>query len=196
MILALAACSGRAAAPEHTINNTEVAAPSTPVAQAPAPGPSIYDLPVALVTSRGEHVGLDVQRGKPVLVAMFYASCSIACPLLVSEVGQVLAELPDNVRAETQVLLVSFDPARDTPAKLAEVVRERHLDEHWSVAAASDADARALAAVLGVKYRRLANGDFAHGSTIVALDGEGREIARTDSLGNRDPLVRALIAYH
>jgi protein SCO1/2 len=197
VILALvAACSGRAAAPEHTINNTEVAAPATPVEQPPAPGPSIYDLPVALVTSRGDHVGLDVQRGKPVLVAMFYASCSIACPLLVSEVGQVLAELPDNVRADTQVLLVSFDPARDTPAKLADVVRERRLDEHWTVAAASDADARALAAVLGVKYRRLANGDFAHGSTIVALDGEGREIARTDSLGNRDPLVRALIAYH
>lgn len=92
------------------------------------------------------------------------------------------------------MLLVSFDPARDTPDKLAELVRARRHDEHWTVA--SDADARALAAVLGVKYRRLANGDFAHGSTIVALDGEGREIARTDSLGNREPVVRALIAYH
>jgi protein SCO1 len=50
--------------------------------------------------------------------------------------------------------------------------------------------------VLGVKYRKLANGDFAHGSTIVALDGEGREVARTDALGQRDPVVRGVIAYH
>jgi len=202
-LLALAACS-RSAAPdrstEHIANSK--AATSTPAAvsaEKPAPpreplGPSIYDLPVTLATASGERVGLDTARGKPVLVSMFYASCAVACPLILSEVAQVLAELPPDVRAETRVLLVSFDPERDTPAKLRELAVERKLGAQWTVAVANDADTRALAAVLGVKYRKLASGEFAHGSTILALDREGRPIARTDSLGQREGLLAALVA--
>jgi protein SCO1/2 len=126
---------------------------------------------------------------------MFYASCAVACPLLVSEVDQVLAELPESARRDVEVLLVSFDAARDTPAKLSALAQDRRLDDsRWTLAAASDGDARALAAMLGIKYRRLANGDFAHGSTIVALDGEGHPIARTDALGQRAALLAALTA--
>lgn len=194
LLLALAACNARvpSAGQPGPIANT---APATEqVAPQLERGPSIYDLPVQLVTAEGKPVGLDVARGKLVLVTMFYASCSVACPLLVSEVGQVLAELPPETRREVQVLLVSFDAARDTPEKLAELARERKLDAQWTLAAANDADARALAAVLSVKYRKLANGEFAHGSTIVALDREGRPIARTDALGHRTPLLRALAA--
>lgn len=194
--LACAACSGRAPT-NHVVPANRDATPApahveTAAAPAAPLGPSIYDLPVHLTDSQGRAIGLDVARGAPVLVTMFYASCSIACPLLVSEVGQVLAELPEPARSHTRVLLVSFDAERDTPERLAELVRERKLDARWIVAAAPDADARALAAVLGFRYRKVANGDFAHGSTIVALDTEGRPIARTDALGQRAALVRAL----
>jgi protein SCO1/2 len=89
---------------------------------------------------------------------------------------------------------VSFDASRDTPAALANLVRERKLDDRYTVAAASDADARALAAVLGFKYRRMADGQYAHGSTILALDRAGQPIARVDQLGQRAILVRALAA--
>lgn len=200
-LLALVACSGKSTPAERIAPPSlpAVAPASEPVPELPAApptGPSIYDLPITLVDANAQPIGLDVARGKPVLVTMFYASCSIACPLLISEVAQVIAELPPEMQDDVEVLLVSFDPARDTPAKLAELARERKLGAGWTLAVANDADTRALAAVLGVKYRKLANGDFAHGSTIVALDREGREIARTDSLGQRDPLVRALIAYH
>jgi protein SCO1/2 len=194
--LACAACSGRAPTNHVVPANRDATPTPVPVETAAAPaaplGPSIYDLPVHLTDAQGHAIGLDVARGTPVLVTMFYASCSIACPLLVSEVGQVLAELPEPARSRARVLLVSFDAERDTPERLAELVRERKLDARWTVAAAPDADARALAAVLGFRYRKLANGDFAHGSTIVALDGEGRPIARTDALGQRQSLVRAL----
>src|SRR5689334_8070472 len=92
LLLALASCSARTLPAEPGVRTMPVdkAAPA-PVAHATvehAPlGPSIYDLPVQLVTATGAHVGLDVDRGQPVLVAMFYASCTVACPLLVSEVG-------------------------------------------------------------------------------------------------------------
>ena len=191
VLLACVACSAKTPPAEHAAT-TPVPVPELPAA---APGPSIYDLPISLVDANGRTIGLDFARGKPVLVTMFYASCTVACPLIVSEVSAVIAELPPDMQDEVEVLLVSFDPARDTPAKLAELARERKLGAGFTLAVGSDADTRALAAVLGVKYRKLANGDFAHGSTIVALDPDGREIARTEALGQRAPLVHALAAY-
>jgi len=185
--VALVACSSKPA--EH--------APAPPVtaprsmALAISTAPSIYELPMQLHDADAKSIGLDIDRGKPVLVSMFYSSCTTACPLLISELAHTLAEA---ARRDARVLLVSFDPARDTPERLREVARERHLDDRWTLAVASEADARALAAVLGVKYRRLENGDFAHGATMVVLDREGRPIARTDTLADRTGVVAALAA--
>ena len=195
----LAACSGRTA-PIERIPAPQPAQPGPALATteleaaspAAAPGPSIYDLPIQLRDADDRTVGLDVARGKPVLISMFYASCPVACPVLVAEIGQVIAALPPELQRDIRVVLVSFDPDRDTPAKLHELARERRLDERWTLAVASEPDARALAAVLGVKYRKLDNGEFFHGSTIVVLDSEGRPVARTDSLGQRATLIAAI----
>ena len=49
-------------------------------------------------------------------------------------------------------------------------------------------DLRSLAAVLGVKYRALADGEFNHTSVLVLLDADGRILARTETIGTRpDP---------
>lgn len=182
-LVALVACSGRA-----RVEHERPAQP--PQVRLEPQGPSIYDLGLQLRDANARTIGLDIHRGRRVIIAMFYASCDIACPLLLSEISQTLDELP--APSDARVLMVSFDPERDTPAKLAELARQRHLDDRWTLAAASDADARALAAVLGVKYRKIEGGGYAHGSTIVVLDGDGQPIARTDSLGNRMPLIAAL----
>jgi len=166
---------------------TPVPAPESP--QPAADAPSIYDLEVRLRDATGRDVGLDVQRGHPTLVAMFYSSCPAACPVLIEEVKRVLAEAH---RTDAHVLLVSFDSANDTPERLAELARVRHLDERWTLAAASDFDARAIAAVLGVKYTKLASGAFAHTSVIVGLDTDGHPRARADRAGEHAALVRWL----
>ncbi|HEY5937255.1 MAG TPA: SCO family protein [Kofleriaceae bacterium] len=186
----LVACSGgvptdRPAAPEPV---------PVPVEEnvASEPEPSIYDLPIELRDANGHVIGLDVARGKPVLVTMFYASCPVACPVLLQEVKQVVAELPAELEDDVGIVMVSFDPDRDTPAKLRELVAARGLDDRYTVAAASVSDARALAATLGVTYRKLDNGEFFHGATIVALDREGHPVARTDQLGQRGVLAASL----
>ena len=150
--------------------------------------PSVYDLPVSLRDANDHAIGLDISRGHPVLIAMFYASCPVACPVLIDELKRLVAEAP----AGTRVLLVSFDAARDTPARLHQLADERRLDSRFTLAAAPEGDARALAAVLGFKYRKLANGEFFHGATIVALDREGRPVARTESFDQRATLLAAL----
>lgn len=192
-LLAIAAavgCRGRSPA-ERPVPREPIANVATAVERAaPAvePAASIYDLPIELRDASGDAIGLDVGRGHPVLIAMFYASCPVACPVLTEELKQILAEAPPDVR----VMLVSFDPARDTPEKLRALIAERALDARWTVAAAAEPDARALAAVLGVKYRRLDSGEFFHSATIVALDADGRPFARVDTLGQRATIVAAL----
>ena len=170
LALALVACGGR---------HADVPAPA-PVAQ--VTGPSLYDLPIQLRDGQ-----LDAQRGHRMLVAMFYGTCPAACPAMIDDLTRVLADAPD-----THVLLVSFDAARDTPERLAELVRAHRLDARWTLAAADDANARMLAAAIGLKYRHLPDGGFTHSTAIVALDGEGRVIGRTDRLGDHDALVGAL----
>jgi protein SCO1/2 len=192
LLLAIAGC--RDERRDQPVRATPPVAPAIELEPARPLGPSIYDLDVTLTTSTGATASLDISRGHPVIISMFYGSCTVACPLLLSEVKQTVDELPPAVRQDVRVLLVSFDASRDTPAALANLVRERKLDDRYTVAAASDDDARALAAVLGFKYRRMADGNYAHGSTILALDREGRPIARVDQLGQRDILSRAIAA--
>lgn len=164
---------------------------------APAPahagtGPSLYELAIPLASASGARIALDVDRGHPTLISMFYGSCTAACPLLIRTIGTTLDQLSPAVRGDVRVVLVSFDAARDTPERLRELVQMHHLDERWTLAAASDADARTLAAVLGVRYRAVAGGQFFHTSAIVALDRDGRAMARMDGLGDTSALVEAL----
>jgi protein SCO1 len=177
----------------------EAAAPRRPIAAAPAVSTaplsdaSIYDLDLELVDQGGRAIGLDAGRGGPVLIAMFYASCPAACPRLIDAVGEVVDAMPAARRAATRVLLVSFDAAHDTPERLAALAAAHRLDPtRWTLAAATPDDARLLAAVLGIKYRPLADGQFFHTSVITALDADGRPIARLDGLGDVAPLVAAL----
>ena len=174
----VAACGG------HPVDPVPVA----PVAAPVATGPSVYDLPLALTAADGTAIALDVDRGHTTLISMFYGTCPAACPMLVEAIGRALDQAPPDVR----VLLVSFDPVRDTPAALRDIARRRHLDGRWTLAAAADLDARTLAAVLGIRYRATANGQFFHTSAIVALDADGRMLGRMDGLGDPAPLVAAL----
>ncbi len=177
LLAALAACSGHAT-----------------VHDAPKPakvgtGPSLYELALPLTSQSGSAIRLDVDRGHPTLVSMFYGSCTAACPALIDRISRTLDEAKAR---DARVLLVSFDPARDTPDKLAVLAREHHLDARWTLAAASPEDARTLAAVLGIKYRVLQDGEFFHTSVVVALDGSGATLARAEGLGDSPALVEAL----
>jgi len=163
--------------------------PAKPTARVQAP--SVYDLPVALRDDSGAVRPLEAFRGHPVLVTMFYGSCPVACPLLTSDLKRLERQIPEPMRSDVRILMVSFDSTRDTPAALAQIKQERGLDAtRWTLASADDDDARGLAGVLGVKYRKLDNGAFFHSSVIVLLDREGRPQARIEG-ADRD--VTALL---
>jgi protein SCO1/2 len=194
-------CAGLAIAARHAsspIQATLPASEASPPAPAPAPGQaagSFYDLDLRLTGTDGRGLEPERLRGHPVVAGMFFAACPSACPLLIRDLQQTIAGLPARERAAVRVLLISFDPARDTPAVLADVLRRHDLDaERWLLAAPADDDgARLAAAALGIRYRRTADGQFEHTRRVTLLDGAGQVRAQGEDLR---AIAAALPAAH
>jgi protein SCO1/2 len=153
-----------------------VSAPPPPRA-AVGTGDSIYalDLP-----------GLDAYRGHPVIISMFYGRCPSACPMLVSTIQWIEDRIPAKTRDDLRVLLVSFDAEHDTPAALDEMAARHEIDRaRWRLTSLPEDDARALANVLGIHYRRIGD-QFQHDVVVTLLDADGRIV--TSARGTHDAL--------
>ena len=158
--------------------------PAAIAREAPLPPDSVYQLQAQMVDQAGHAQAWRAQRGKPRLVSMFYTSCPYMCPLIVESGKAVERQLTPAERDRIGITLVSLDPARDTPKALQALAGKRQLDANrWSLLAPREDDVRAIAGVLGVRYRKLDNGEFNHSSELILLDADGRILARSDKVG-------------
>ncbi len=162
---------------------------------APATWPpkSVYRLDAALTDQDGHALhwqdGLAgaAAAGQPRIVSMFYTRCDMVCPMLFEAIRGIEGGLPADARARLQVGLVSLDPARDDVAALKATAAQRGGDPaRWRLYRAKEGDVRKIAAVLGVRYRRLSSGEFNHSTPIILLDGQGVELARTENIAKPD----------
>jgi protein SCO1 len=162
-----------------------------PAQAAPAPLPinSVYHLETPLTDQSGRRVTLVSLRGRPQVVVMFYTSCKYICPTIIDTVLDLDHKLTPAEKPMLGVLLISLDPQRDDPGALKATADKRGLDlARWTLAQPQPADVRAIAGVLGVRYRPLADGEFNHTGVLVLLDAQGRIVARSDKTsGAVDP---------
>jgi len=163
------------------------AAPAEPPA-APLPRDSVYQLNARLTDQDGQSRPLGSLRGRPRVVALFYTSCKYVCPLIVERVRAIEKALAPRERERIGLVLITIDPRRDSPEVLGRLMTERRLDaSHWTLLRPEPEDLRAIAGVLGFRYRELADGEFNHTTALVLLDAEGRILSRTDQVsGERD----------
>jgi protein SCO1/2 len=154
----------------------------------------LYELEATLRDMDERPVKFDVWRGQPTIIAMFYATCKLACPVLIDEIRAFEDSLPAAQRAALRVLLISFDATRDTAKTLRETATAHGIDPaRWHLTTAPEASAREVAAVLGVKYRALDDGEYFHTSVVTLVDGAGVAVARVEGLGrSAAPLVEAM----
>lgn len=152
---------------------------------------SLYQHDAVWTSDAGRPVKLASLRGQPVLVAMFFASCEYACPVLVNDLQRVREQLPPEVGTRTRVLLVTFDTVRDTPAAL-QAFRERFaLDETWTLLRGADTAVQDLAMLLGVKYKLDARGQYAHSNLLTVLNAEGEVVhQRAGLMGDVSEVAR------
>ncbi|MFI5337326.1 MAG: SCO family protein [Opitutales bacterium] len=173
-------------------------------AVAPAPGAdkgspradsalSIYQLDGRFTDDHGRPFALGELKGRPVGLDMLFATCGYASPLTVTDLLAIQGRLPAEQRGRAVFVLVSFDDVRDTPAVLAQYRARRGLDGQWILLHGDAGAVRELAALLGVKYRREADGSFSHSNVISILNAEGEIVhQRTGLQGGLDEAAAVL----
>lgn len=150
---------------------------------------SIYDLDSRWRDQRGASRQLSSLRGRPQVVAMIYTHCSTTCPFTVAEMKRIERESPSGAG----FVLVSLDPERDDPARLAMFAQERGLDaSRWTLLDGSDDAVRELANVLDVRYRRLSPEELAHSNALTVLDADGVVTYQHAGLDAAEDVVKAL----
>ncbi|MDJ0953358.1 MAG: SCO family protein [Acidimicrobiia bacterium] len=113
--------------------------------------------------------------GKVVVVYFGYTFCPDVCPATLDKLAESVALLEGRAD-EVQVVMVSVDPARDTPEMLEEYVTYFHPD--FIGVTGDEATVNRVATLYGVVYRQ-AEGTEAtgytidHTSTVILVDREG-----------------------
>ena len=156
------------------------------------PAAGSYELPAikrvpgfVLTDSRGRHVGTrELTAGRVAVVSFIYTACPdrLGCPLASRALQDLQARLKDEgLGREVALLSISFDPGRDTPARLAKYADVYGADPAlWRFATAPSA--RALDGVLaGYGQDRAAvydergrfTGRYSHVLKVFLVDREG-----------------------
>lgn len=85
-------------------------------------GASLGGVPMPDVTLRDTEnrpFNLVTDTTDPLTVVFFgYTHCPDVCPLVLSDLALAAARLPDDVARQTQLVFITTDPARDTPAAI------------------------------------------------------------------------------
>jgi len=162
----------------------------------PLSGTSIYNLESQWTDQDGNAVTLASLRGAPVVMAMAYTSCKDICPMIVANMTAIEDQAKEQSVGNVRFAFFSLDPAVDTPERLKAYAKERGLDPaHWTLFHGDDKAVRALAAVLGVRYRRDAGGGFDHSAIISLVDADGNIVfQQPDAQVNAADVVKKIAA--
>lgn len=171
-------------APSADLAAVDLGAPLSPT--------SLYHYDATWQTDAETPMKLADLRGRPVLLAMVYADCGTACPMIIHDMKRI-AEQVGGV--PLRHVLVTLDPERDTPEHLRRFRQMHELGTDWTLLRGSDDAIQTLAALLGVRYRADADGTIAHSNLITLLDAGGDVAAQQEGLGaDPAPAVAALLA--
>ncbi len=143
-----------------------------------------------LVDQRGHTVDLEQYRNRPVIVTFAFAHCTAVCPTIVHDQLQVLEQSPPGRRPA--LLIVTLDPWRDTPERLASMAAAWGLDAEDTHVLSGPVDE--VEAVLSrwriPRTRNTVTGDVAHPSIVYLVRPGGRLAYALD--GTPDVMLAAL----
>lgn len=120
--------------------------------------PKLYPVPDAkLVDEMGKAVTLSSMNGNVTVYDFIFTSCTGTCPIMTNNMRALTAKVAKD--APVRFVSISVDPARDTPAVLAEYAKRVRNDSRWTFLT-GDRDAIVRLSVDGFK---LSAGDPAPG---------------------------------
>ncbi len=146
-------------------------------AQAAEPMPETYPrtdqaLPdFRLVDQRGMEVGKAQLQGRVTFLSFAYAHCATICPFLIRDVNAAAAQVPNS-----QALLVTLDPWRDTPSALPALAARWKLGERSHLLSGQVQAVTALLKAFKVPYQRdPKTGTIDHPALVLVIGPNGRQ---------------------
>lgn len=127
-----------------------------------------------LIDQRGELFTRDDLQGKWSLLFFGFTHCPDICPLTLLDLSRWLPSLPKEIANDTQVILVSLDPARDTPEVLEQYVSAFSKD--FIGVTGEFLTLRRFANELNVAFAKVTQGDdytVDHSGNIVLINPRG-----------------------
>ncbi|HRK90421.1 MAG TPA: SCO family protein [Anaerolineales bacterium] len=127
------------------------------------------------LTGINGNVSLSDYRGKLVLLYFGYTFCPDICPATLANVGQALNQIGSNAD-DVQTIMISLDPQRDTPEKLAEYTA--HFHPSFIGVTGTQEQLDAVASLYGIFYQVNEGSDATgylidHTATLLVIDREG-----------------------
>jgi protein SCO1 len=149
--------------------------------------------PLDLVDQDGHPLGKDFFKSHWTIVFFGFTSCPDICPTTLATLSQATHQLADLPAAERpRVLLVTVDPERDDPPRLAAYVR--FYDPAFLGATGTPAAIAAAAAQFNVPYARvsLPEGGYTmdHGSGIYLVGPSGGIVAYSSAPHDASTIAR------
>jgi protein SCO1 len=120
--------------------------------------PALRHIPLA--SARGKTLDLASWSGKTVLLVPFLTLCQDVCPMITGNLLQIQQSLrADRAAREVEIVELSVDPTRDTPARLAAYAKLTGAS--WQLVTERPSDLRALAKFFGFYYQKVPEYDRA-----------------------------------
>jgi protein SCO1/2 len=130
--------------------------------------------PLQLIDQQGRDFQLDALRGRPVLLAFAFAHCETVCPLIIRDALEARARVP---HVGAQVVVVTLDPWRDTPARLGAIARQWRLGPDDYMLGGDVPGVMNALDTWDISIRRdLDTGSIDHSSPLYLINREGRII--------------------
>lgn len=128
-----------------------------------------------LVDQAGQPFSLDQHRGRPVLLTFAFARCETVCPVLVRDVLEAQRLAPGAGADRPVVVILTVDPWRDPPSRLAHVAKMWALgDDAHVLSGPVDAVLAELEAWEVSIQRDDRTGEVVHPALVYVLDRDGR----------------------
>ncbi|MEE4658989.1 MAG: SCO family protein [Halieaceae bacterium] len=130
----------------------------------------------SLQTHRGEPFGPESLEGAWTLVFFGFTHCPDICPTTMAFLSRLMGELEGLPEAkDTRVIMVSVDPARDTPEVLAEYVP--YFNPEFTGVTGAFLDTHRLATALNMPFVKVVDEDggyqVEHGANVALINPRG-----------------------
>jgi protein SCO1/2 len=144
--------------------------------------------PFRLTDQDGRPRALQDFRGKLVLIDFIFTNCPGPCPILTGLHAKLQQAMSPELRAKTQLVSISLDPLRDTPAALRAYAQKRGVDfSNWAFLTGPPDEVDAVLKSYGIGSARTADGQVEHVVATFLVDANGQIARRYVGLDGHDP---------